>query len=174
MLAVGFLAAVIFSGNPFFKGETQKQSPQPPDNREALAGVRENATASRFYDKLKTTESDLVLENFRAPAPIDEPSKPITMVFKRGAEEVRVLITEYESAEGAKSPFAVQMNVTIKPNNTRGDYGVSYYSNYGSTAGKFSGMAFRKDRFYVLVASGDEKLAERLAGYADETITALL
>jgi hypothetical protein len=50
--------------------------------------------------------------------------------------------------------------------NRHGEQGQKSYYN------GFKGLAFRKGRFFVSIACTDEKLAERLADYADETISA--
>ena len=148
-----------------------------------LAEIRDDALASRFYETMNGKELDLALVRFGwhasyAPAGVGQgstelvrvgpPGQHITFVFARNNIKTIVTIIEYKFAEDAQRHFGNPTNATLQPYTGHGEQGVkSYYSG-------FLGLSFRKDRFFVSISCKDEKLAERLAGYADQTISHLI
>lgn len=165
----GVLSTAAFFIYPVPRGEAQKSTRQEfPGGEDVMAKLRDNPRAAVFYDKLSISEPDLVLARFSPPSTIEKQSA-ILMVFLKGGEEYSVNISEYESAEDAKSPMNIAINADTRKYKDYGDEGMTVYSTQGK--GGFSGLMFRKDRFYVSVYGKDEATAKRLAGYAFETIT---
>jgi len=151
--------------------------------KQMLAEIRGDALASKFYETMNGKELDLALVNFGwrasyAPAGVGQgpaelvrvgpPGQHVTFVFARNNIKTIVTIIEYKFAEDAQRHFGNPTNATLQPYTGHGEQGVkSYYSG-------FLGLSFRKDRFFVSISCKDEKLAERLAGYADQTISHLI
>lgn len=131
-----------------------------------LTELRAVPLASRFYDKMAGKELDLAVIRFAPPNLTGVINRWTTIIFSRGSEEISVSIAVYESAEEAKAPFGIHTNAANEIYNGHGEQGQKSYYN------GFRGLVFRKGRFFVSIACRDEKLAERLADYADETISA--
>ena len=143
-----------------------------------LAEVRADPFASRFYETIKGRELDLALIRFGALV-VSRPTSPdsirigpagrfVHFVFVRNGTEIVLTVDQYESIEHVKGHFDIHSNASQEPYTRHGDRGVkSYY-------GGFRGLSFSRGRFFVSISTADEKLAERFAGYTDETITPLL
>lgn len=170
ILAGCLLIGAVFFTYPLFTGSAQKDPGGKATQNDNLSKMREDQLASRFYDKALAAEPGLVLGKFSGASPVDAPNKPIGLIFKKGSEDVTVNITEYPSEEAAKLPFTIQVNADVRPFSGMGDEATKTYSAHGKSSGKFAGLALRKGRFYVAVFCSDEKLAERLAAQALETI----
>lgn len=168
VLAGGLIIVAGFLIYPVFKGEAQNSPRQSNKMDEtALTKLRENATASRFYEKLNNRDGDLVLARFSPPSPMEN-HKVINMIFRKGQEEFHVSILEYQSVEDARAPLSYSLNSDTKPYTDFGDEGRVIYDYLGK--GGFAGLEYRKDRFFVSINCKDEAVAKRLAGYASETI----
>ena len=166
----GLIIGGVLLGYPLLKSKAQKESAYP-NASDVLSKRREDATASRFYDKARSLKPDLVLEGFQPSMPPElDKSKRTAVYLKNGSEKVLVQIFEHPSIGEAKISMNIHINGDKRPFPGHGDEGTKMYSSLGKT-GVFVGIAVRKDKFYISVDTKDEKLAERLAGYALETIS---
>lgn len=148
---------------PMLKGEAQQSREKVEERNEALQKVRENVTASIFYDNVLTKDSEW---NLRLVAVRDS----TTLIFEKSGKDAKVFFREYDSIDDAKKDFSnLAINARVESYNKQGDQGRKIYHIYGN--GGFSNLGFRKGRFYVSISCEDEKTAERFAVYASDSIT---
>lgn len=148
---------------PSLKGEAQQSQEKVEEQNEALQKVRENVTASMFYDNVQSKDSEWKLEN------TDLGQNSVYTLFKNNSNTIKVVIFEYSSIEEAKKGYWI-------PGVNQGV--IENYKDFGDEGriikgqgGKFDHLEFREGRFVVYVdCKKDEKIAKQFAGYASEAI----
>lgn len=161
IVGIGFLIS------PLLTGEAQKNQEQAEKQQALVNNLRQNVTASIFYDILQAKESDwnLIRAEFLG---IGDDISSILLDFNKNKENLQVYIYEHETIEQARFHLKSPINQgRIENLKDFGDEGRKIISHNG-----FSSLAFRKGKFYVsIISKKDEETAKRFAGYIAEAIT---